>query len=122
MVRNGQLISPPVYENILEGIPRSTIIELARDLRVDTIERPIDRSELYMADELFYCGTAFEVGPIIEVDHRCIGQGALGPMTRRLQEHYTTVARGKTARGSRWRWGVYRQAGRKAPQQGARVA
>ncbi len=113
LVRHGQLITPPVYDDVLEGITRATVIELARDLWVDTIERRVDRSELYVADEMFFCGTAFEVAPIIEVDRRPVGKGEVGPMTRRLQEVYTAVVRSKTARGSHWRWGVYHEMGRK---------
>lgn len=109
LVRNGQLVTPPVHDNILEGITRSTVIELARDLWVDTLERSIDRSELYLADELFFSGTAFEIAPIIEVDHRRIGNGATGSLTHRLQESYTEIARGRTARGGHWRLPVYRE-------------
>ena len=109
LVRNGQLITPPVYDDVLEGITRATIIELARDLWVDTIERRVDRSELYMADEMFFCGTAFEVAPIVEVDGRRVGSGAIGPMTRRLHDAYQEIARGRTARGSHWRLPVYKE-------------
>jgi branched-chain amino acid aminotransferase len=114
MVRRGQLVTPPPYENILEGITRATIIELARDIWVETIERPIDRTELYVADELFFSGTAFEIAPIIEVDRRPVGNGKIGPLTRRLQESYTEIARGGTTRGSHWRWPVYSKAHHKA--------
>jgi len=113
LVRNGQLITPPVYENILEGITRSTVIELARDVWVETVERPVDRSELYVAEEMFFCGTAFEIAPILEVDRRPVGTGAIGSLTRRLQDAYREIARGRTARGSHWRMPVYREAGSK---------
>jgi branched-chain amino acid aminotransferase len=122
LVRSGQLITPPVYDNILEGITRNTIIELAREVWLDTIERPIDRSELYIADEIFFCGTAFQLAPIVEVDHRPVGQGIVGPMTRRLQEHYAAVTRGKTTRGGHWRWAVYHKLRRESLQPAARVA
>lgn len=107
MVRQGRLVTPPPYENILEGITRATVMELARDLWVDTVERPIDRTELYVADELFFSGTAFEIAPIIEVDRRPVNNGKIGPLTRRLQEAYSDIARGRTARGGHWRWPVY---------------
>lgn len=112
LVRQGELITPPVYGNVLEGITRATIIELARDIWVDTVERFIDRSELYVADEAFFAGTAFEIAPIVEIDRRPVGKGVVGPMTHRLQESYFSVTRGKTARGSHWRLGVYREMGR----------
>ena len=82
-------------------------MELARDVWVETVERPIDRTELYVADELFFCGTAFEIAPIIEVDRRPVGAGKIGSLTRRLQESYSEIARGRTARGAHWRWPVY---------------
>ncbi len=111
LVRNGQLITPPVYDDILEGITRATVIELAREMWVETNERRIDRTELYMAEEIFFAGTAFEIAPVIEVDHRPVGRGAIGPMTHRLQETYANVARGRSARNSHWRMSVYREAG-----------
>ncbi len=110
LVRRRELITPAVYGNVLEGITRATIIELARDMLVDTVERPVDRSELYVADEAFFAGTAFEIAPIIEVDRRPVGNGSAGPMTRRLQEAYFSATRSKTAR-SHWRLGVYREMG-----------
>jgi len=110
VVRQGHLITPPVNDNILEGITRATIIELARDLWVETIERRIDRSELYVAEEVFFSGTAFEIAPIVEVDRRTVGSGSIGPLTRRLQQSYSDVARGRTDRGGHWRTPVYRSA------------
>jgi branched-chain amino acid aminotransferase len=108
LVRQGKLITPPVTENILEGITRNTVIDLARDFWVDTIERPVDRSELYIADEVFFAGTAFEVAPVIEVDNRAVGAGRIGPFTRKLQEMYSGVARGTTTRRSHWRTAAYK--------------
>lgn len=115
LVRNGQLITPPVYDNVLEGITRATLMEIARDFWVETVERPVDRSELYLADEIFFCGTAFEVAPVIEVDHRRVGQGAIGPLTRRLLDTYRDIAHGRTPRGSHWRLPVYRELGVRTP-------
>jgi len=111
IVRNGQLVTPPVYDNILEGITRATIIDLGRDMWIETLERPVDRTELYVATEAFFAGTAFEIAPIIEVDRHPVGTGAIGHITRRLQEAYTEVTRGRTARGSHWRLPAYREAG-----------
>jgi branched-chain amino acid aminotransferase len=111
LVRNGQLITPPVCDDILEGITRATIMELAREMWVETIERRIDRTELYVAEEIFFAGTAFEIAPVIEVDRRPVGRGAIGPLTHRLQQAYSDVARGRSIRNSHWRMGVYREAG-----------
>lgn len=109
LVRQGHLITPPVYDNVLEGITRATIMEMARDLWMETIERRIDRSELYLAEEVFLAGTAFEIAPVIEVDRRAVGKGTVGPITRRLRADYQEVVRGQTARGAHWRYPVYKQ-------------
>ena len=111
LVRNGRLVTPPVYDDILEGITRSTVMDLARDIWLETTERRIDRSELYVAEEIFFAGTAFEIAPVVEVDHRRVGAGAVGPITRRLQQSYAEIVCGKTARGAHWRMGAYREAG-----------
>lgn len=107
LVRQGKLVTPPVTDNILEGITRHTVIDLARDFWVETIERPVDRSELYVADEVFLAGTAFEVAPVVEIDHRAVGPGKIGPFTKKLQEMYRAVTRGNTTRRSNWRTPVY---------------
>jgi branched-chain amino acid aminotransferase len=109
LVRQGRLVTPPVTEDILEGITRSTVMDLARDFWVETIERPVDRSELYMADEIFFAGTAFEVAPVIEVDNRVVGGGRIGPLTHKLQEMYQAVTRGTTTRRSHWRTPAYQR-------------
>ncbi|MBC8124004.1 MAG: branched-chain amino acid transaminase [Gemmatimonadaceae bacterium] len=89
LVRDGKLITPAVTSNILEGITRSTIIELARRELGLTIEaRTVDRTELYIADEMFLCGTATEVAPVTRVDHRPIGNGSVGSITRDLRTLY----------------------------------
>ncbi len=89
IVRNGTVITPPETDNILEGITRATMIQLAtEELGLDVIQRPIDRSELYVADEIFLCGTGAQVSPVIEVDRRLVGDGEPGPLTLRLQTLY----------------------------------
>jgi branched-chain amino acid aminotransferase len=120
LVRHGKLITPPVYDNILEGITRSTVMDLAADMWVETVERPVDRSELYVAEEVFFAGTAFEIAPVIEVDRHPVGNGQIGRLTRRLQEAYTEVARGRTARGGHWRTPAYRAAQARATAQAVR--
>jgi branched-chain amino acid aminotransferase len=108
MVRNGVLVTPAITENILEGITRRTVIDLARqELGVKTIERPIDRTEIYMSDELFMTGTAAQIVAITQVDHRQIGTGKMGPIVTRLKELYQQVVRGNLPKYSRWTTPVY---------------
>jgi branched-chain amino acid aminotransferase len=94
IVRDGVLQTPPLY-SVLDGITRATVCELARrrDIRVE--ERSITRDDLYVADEIFLTGTAAEVTPIREVDHRAIGNGSRGPVTKLLQEAYFDVVAGR---------------------------
>jgi branched-chain amino acid aminotransferase len=103
MVRNGRLVTPPASDNILEGITRASIIELAHDLmHLDVVERSIDRSELYICDELFFTGTAVEISPVTKIDHRTVGSGEIGPVTSRLRDLYGQVTRGQIARYRKW--------------------
>jgi branched-chain amino acid aminotransferase len=103
IVEDGRLITPPVFSNVLVGITRETVITLAREeLGVETIERPIDRSELYVADECFMTGTAAHVTPVIEVDRRPVGDGARGRITADIQRLYFEVVRGKSAKYAHW--------------------
>jgi branched-chain amino acid aminotransferase len=99
IVRGGKLITPPVSANILEGITRQLIINLAKDeLGVETVERQIDRTEVYIADEAFFCGTGVEVTPIGSVDQITLGTGVVGPITRRIRELYFRIVRGDEPR------------------------
>lgn len=108
MVRNGRLITPPVTENVLEGITRDSIMRLAAwELNLKTIERPIDRSELYMCDELFFTGTAVAITPIVRVDHRPVKDGAIGEITQRLQQLYFNATRGHLEVYQSWLTPVY---------------
>jgi branched-chain amino acid aminotransferase len=108
MVRNGVLITPTITENILEGITRRTAIDLARqEMGVEIIERPIDRTEVYMSDELFMTGTAAQIVAITRVDHRQIGSGKMGPIATRLKELYQEVVRGKLSEYQHWNTPVY---------------
>ncbi|HLT58130.1 MAG TPA: branched-chain amino acid transaminase [Limnochordales bacterium] len=103
LVRHGQLITPPVTADILEGVTRSTIIELARDeLGLPVVEREVDRTELYVADEAFFVGTGAQVSPIAEIDRRPVGDGGIGPITRQLQKLYFDVVRGKVEKYRHW--------------------
>lgn len=103
LVRNGRLITPSVTSNILEGITRDTVIQLAKqELGLEVEGRSIDRTELYIADELFLCGTATEIAPVTKVDHRIIGSGKMGLLTQKLQALYQQVVRGKLPQYQHW--------------------
>jgi branched-chain amino acid aminotransferase len=96
IVRKGIVCTPPITENILEGITRRTVLMLLRDeLGVEVVERPIDRTEVYLSEEAFFCGTGVQVAAITAVDHRPIGTGALGPLTKELRRVYFDVVRGR---------------------------
>jgi branched-chain amino acid aminotransferase len=108
LVRDGTLITPPVTSDILEGITRDTIITLAREeLGMPTIERPVDRSEIYVCDEAFLTGTGVQVAAITLVEHRPVGMGALGPVVTRLRHLYFDVVRGKNPKYRQWCTPVY---------------
>jgi branched-chain amino acid aminotransferase len=108
MVRDGKLITPAVSDDILEGITRHGLMQLAREeMGTETITRTIDRSELYIADEVFLCGTGAQLSPVVEIDHRTVGDGTVGPITRRLAELYFDVVRGRNPTYSDWVTPVY---------------
>jgi branched-chain amino acid aminotransferase len=108
MLRDGVFVTPPVTDDILEGITRNLLIGLIRDeLGLEVVERAIDRTELYTCDELFLCGTGAQVAPAIEVDHRAVGDGCVGRQTRRLQELYFRAVRGEEPRYRDWLSPVY---------------
>lgn len=103
MVRDGVLITPPVTDNILEGITRRSIIELAREeLGLTVLERSIDRSEVFICDEFFMTGTAAQVTVVTKVDHRSVGDGAMGPITAKIREVFNDVAHGKHPKYQHW--------------------
>jgi branched-chain amino acid aminotransferase len=108
LVRDGQLITPSASENILEGITRKTIMELAREeYGLDTVERQIDRSELYIADEVFFCGTGVQVAAVVEIDGRPVGDGKIGPVVEKIRNLYFDVAKGKVKKYRDWCTPVY---------------
>jgi len=108
MVKDGVLRTPPVTHNILEGITRESIIEIAsEELGVSTFPRAIDRSELYQAEELFFCGTAAEIAPIGSVDHRPIGNGEIGRLTNEIRTLFFKIVRGRYDKYSKWLTSVY---------------
>ncbi len=96
LVLNGELVTPAPTENILLGITRDTVMELARrEFGRITRERQIDRTELYIADEIFLCGTGAQIAPVVRVDHRPIGNGKVGPISSALQQLYFDIVRGR---------------------------
>ncbi len=102
IVRGGTLITPPVSDDILEGVTRKAILTLAADLRIPTEVRSIDRSELYVCDEVFLCGTGVQVSPVVGVDHRPVGTGAFGPVSRKISETYFGAVRGNLPQYKGW--------------------
>jgi branched-chain amino acid aminotransferase len=102
VVRNGKLYTPQLSDSILEGITRNTAITIARELGYDVIERPISRTELYLADEIFLTGTAAEIIAITKIDGNMIGNGREGTMTKSIRENYEKIVIGKCEKFMGW--------------------
>lgn len=102
MVRDGVVVTPPVFDDILEGITRKAMIQLATDEGLATEVRSIDRSELYVADEAFLCGTGVQVSPVVEVDHRPVGTGHVGPVASAIRARYFDAVRGRLPQYRHW--------------------
>ncbi|MGC8600068.1 MAG: branched-chain amino acid transaminase [Nitrososphaeria archaeon] len=102
MVKDGIIYTPPISAGILDGITRRSIIEFAPDLGLKVVEKDIDRGELYTADELFFVGTAAEITPILKVDGRQIGDGKVGPISKKLKEYFFSVTQGKVDKYLKW--------------------
>jgi len=110
LVIDGKLVTPASYNNILMGITRHTVIKLAQqELGIETIERQIDRSELYFAQECFLTGTAAHITPVAEIDHRKVSNGEIGDITKRLQQLYSEVIRGNNPKYLDWCTPVYKR-------------
>ena len=108
MLRDAKLVTPPVTAGILESITRTTLMDLAvRELGVQVVEREIDRTELYVADEVFMCGSGLEVLPVTSVDRIPVGDGARGSLTKRIQDVYFAAARGELPAYRHWLTPVY---------------
>lgn len=123
IVRDGQLISPPSTADNLDGITRQSLITLAReDLHIEFLERPIGRTELYVADECFLCGTGAEVTPVRSVDRRTVGDGLIGPVTKRLSERFEEVVRGRVPARLDWLTPVWQAKVRPSCARGLAVA
>lgn len=108
LIRDGVLITPPITDNVLEGITRRTVIELAQqELGIQVVERLVDRTEVYLCSELFLTGTAAQVTAVTRVDHRLVGEGRMGPITTQLYTLYADAVRGKLPKYRSWNLGVY---------------
>ena len=108
MVRDGILVTPRVTSNILEGVTRDTIIKLAQEeMGLNTVQRSIDRSEIYICEEAFLCGTGVQVAAITRVEHRPVGTGSIGPVVSRLRELYFAVVKGQNPKYRQWCTPVY---------------
>lgn len=103
IVRGGEIITPPVTASILESITRNSIFEIAREeLDVNYVERDIDRTELYISEEMFLCGTAVEIKPIVEIDNFVLNSGKIGAITNQLYELYSQIVRNEITGYERW--------------------
>jgi branched-chain amino acid aminotransferase len=108
LLRNGAFATPPITDNVLEGITRRTVIQLIRDeLKMEVQERQIDRTELYLADEAFFCGTGVQISAITRADFREIGSGKIGEMTQRLRAIYFDVVKGRAPKFRNWCYPVF---------------
>lgn len=102
IVRDGKLITPELSEGVLEGITRRSIIQIAHDTGIEVIERPIERSELYVADEVFLSGTGCQVAWVEQIDKRFIAQGKIGPVTNTLKDMFFTIVKGDDTKYESW--------------------
>ncbi|HET7645208.1 MAG TPA: branched-chain amino acid transaminase [Candidatus Limnocylindria bacterium] len=108
LIKDRTLVTPAATDNILEGITRRRLIEIARTrLELPVVERSVDRTELYAADEIFLCGTGAQISPVIEVDRRAVGSGRPGTITRELSRIYFDAVRGKVPEYREWLTPVY---------------
>lgn len=108
LVRDGVLLTPPITDNVLEGITRRTVIELAyQELGIEVVERLIDRTEVYLSSEVFLTGSAAQVTAVTRVDHRPVGDGKMGPITTQIRNLYADAVRGKLPKYRPWNVGVY---------------
>jgi branched-chain amino acid aminotransferase len=102
VVRDGVAITPPVHDDLLEGVTRKALMDLMRNEGIPVSERSIDRSELYVADEVFVCGTGVQVSPVVEIDHRPVGSGEVGPIGRLVRDRYFDAVRGRLPEYLHW--------------------
>jgi branched-chain amino acid aminotransferase len=112
MVRKGKIVTPPLTADVLESITRETLIEDIgpRVLGMPIVEREIDRTEVYVAEEAFFCGSGYEITPITSIDRFALGTGKVGPITQRLSDAYMALVRGTDKKHAEWRTATYRSA------------
>jgi len=109
LIRNGVAITPTVTDNILEGIVRRTLMVLLKDeMGIEVVERQVDRTELFLADEVFLCGTGVQISAVTRIDHRLIGTGKMGPVVKQLRELFFGVVRGRVTKYRSWCAPVYK--------------
>jgi branched-chain amino acid aminotransferase len=110
MVRKGRIVTPTTSSDILESITRTTLIEYVcpQVLGMGVVERDIDRTELYVAEEAFFCGSGYEITPILSVDKFPLGTGDVGPVTKRISSAYLDLVRGADTRHPEWRTPTYK--------------
>jgi len=107
LVKRGRVITPPVTSSVLESVTRASLLQMfGEQLNTPSEEREVDRTELYLADEIFFCGTGSEVTPVVSVDHYQVGDGKIGPITARMIDLYHDVVRGLDAPYDQWRTAV----------------
>ena len=115
MIREGKFVTPNISSGVLESITRATLMEIAQDiLKLPVVEREVDRTELYVCDELFYMGTGWEILPITTIDGLVVGTGQMGPVASQLDRLYHNIVRGIDVRYQHWRTPVFRKS-RTAP-------
>jgi branched-chain amino acid aminotransferase len=102
VVRDGVALTPPVSDDLLEGVTRKAIMEMLANEGIPVEARSIDRSELYVADEVLLCGTGVQISPVIEVDHRPVGSGEIGPISRLVRDRYFDAVRGRLPEYRHW--------------------
>jgi branched-chain amino acid aminotransferase len=102
VIRDGVALTPPVNDDLLEGVTRKAMMELLADENIAVQERSIDRSELYVADEIFLCGTGVQISPVTEIDHRPVGSGEVGPIASLIRDRYFDAVRGRLPQYSHW--------------------
>ncbi len=106
-VQNGKIVTTNTTDDILVGVTRNTVLEMAKYLGIPTVERAVDRSEIYVFDEVFCCGTGAQIMPITSIDHRTIGDGSTGEITRKIQELYYNIVQGKVEEFKHWCTPIY---------------
>ena len=107
LVQNGKLVTSRTTDNILIGVTRNTIMQIAKDADIEVEEREVSRTELYTSDEAFYCGTGAQISPIVTIDHRKLGTGKVGPIASKLQNLYFDVVKGKVDKYKEWCMPIY---------------